>query len=297
MNMNMNNPSNNKALVVHSEDDKPSSSSSTEGVVLDALPYVEALDPNYENFALSLIEQEMMSSNNVQTIEEQQILNHPSLRKTNGINSHTSPNFGGNAPLAMAAYEQLVARKESNGDEEEDTTTTTKKPYFEINRPNPMSSIDSSKSNNISEEELISNLQTSIQTSKIQFETLRNQHMNLELNSNIQSSNNYTSYAQNLQNNYLNTTQVAVEHQRHVVDGINGTRMEEQRLAIDKLHGMNVKYDNLVDKNRRLGIAVTNLESEIENLKKTVVGGNDDDDVGVVKNVVEEDGDAVMGGE
>ena len=282
----MNNPSNNNALVVRS-DDKPSSSNS--GVVLDALPYVEALDPNYENYAISLIEQEM----NVQTTE-QQILNHPSLRKTSGINSHTSPNFGGNAPLAMAAYEQLVARKEANDDEED--TTTTKKPYFEINRPNPMSSIESTTSTNISEEELISNLQTSIQTSKIQFETLRNQHMNLELNSNIQSSTNYTSYAQSIRNNYLNTTQLAVENQRHVVDGINGSRMEEQRVAIDKLHGMNVKYDSLVDKNRRLGIAVTNLELEVSNLKKSV-GGNDDDVVGVGKNVVEEDGDTVMGGE
>jgi len=293
MNMNMNNPSNNNALVVRSEDDKPSSSSSTSGVVLDALPYVEALDPNYENFAISLIEEEMMSNNQSST-EEQQILNHPSLRKTSGINSNTSPNFGGNAPLAMAAYEQLVARKEANGDEEEDTTTT-KKPYFEINRPNPMSSIDST-STNISEEELISNLQTSIQTSKIQFETLRNQHMNLELNSNIQSSNNYTSYAQSLENNYLNTTQVAVENQRHVVDGINGSRMEEQRIAIDKLHGMNIKYDNLVDKNRRLGIAVEHLEAEVSNLKKSV-GGAADADAGVGKNVVEEDGDTVMGGE
>ena len=291
MNMNMNIPSNNKALVVHN-DDKPSSSSSTGGVVLDALPYVEALDPNYENSAISLIEQEMMSNN--QSTEEQILLNHPSLRKTSSINSHTPPNFGGNAPLAMAAYEELVARKEANGDEEEDTTTT-KKPYFEVNRPNPMSSIDSTTSTNISEEELISNLQTSIQTSKIQFEILRNQHMNLELNSNIQSSSNYTSYAQSLETNYLTTTQAAVENQRHVVDGINGTRMEEQRVAIDKLHGMNVKYDNLVDKNRRLGIAVTNLELEVENLKKSVVGGNDD--VGVVKNVVEEDGDTVMGGE
>jgi len=292
MNMNMNNNTNNKALVVHSEDDKPSSSSSTGGLVLDALPYVEALDPNYENYAISLIEEEL--SNNVETTE-QQILNHPSLRKTNGINSHTSPNFGGNAPLAMAAYEQLVRRKEANGDEEEDTTANPKKPYFEINRPNPMSSIDSTTSTtNISEEELISNLQTSIKTSKIQFEILRNTHMNLELNSNIQSSTNYTSYAQLLQNNYLNTTQVAVENQRHVVDGINGSRMEEQRVAIDKLHGMNVKYDNLVDKNRRLGIAVTNLEAEVSSLKKSVGG---DDDVGVVKNVVEEDGDTVMGGE
>ena len=295
-NMNMNNNNtNNKALVVHSEDDKPSASSSAGGVVLDALPYVEALDPNYENYAISLIEEEMMS--NKQNTEEQQILNHPSLRKTNGINSHTSPNFGGNAPLAMAAYEQLVKRKEANGNEE-DTNTNTKKPYFEVHRPNPMSTIDSTTSTNISEEELISNLQTSIQTSKIQFETLRNQHMNLELNSNLQSSNNYTSYAQNLESNYLTTTQVAVEKQRHVVDGINGSRMEEQRVAIDKLHGMNVKYDNLVDKNRRLGIAVTNLELEVENLKKSVVGGNDADDVGVVKNVVvEEDGDTVMEGE
>ena len=54
MNMNMNNPSNNNALVVHSEDGKPSSSSSTGGVVLDVLPYAEALDPNFENFAISL---------------------------------------------------------------------------------------------------------------------------------------------------------------------------------------------------------------------------------------------------
>ena len=69
----MNNPSNNNALVVRS-DDKPSSSNS--GVVLDALPYVEALDPNYENYAISLIEEEMHH-----VLANQQIGDHPSLNR------------------------------------------------------------------------------------------------------------------------------------------------------------------------------------------------------------------------
>lgn len=261
----MNCSKDNNALVVR-EDTTGTSSTSAGGVVLDALPYVEPLDPNYENYAISLIEQEMHQV----LVTNQQITDHPSLRqKKSGaaaVAAHTNPNFCGKAPMATAAYEALVARREAANNNNEDTATKTN--TFTINHPDPMADIEST--DQMDEHTLISNLQTSIKSSKIQLEYSRIHHMNLELQQQFETPAKYTSYNTQLETNYLNTSSSAVGRQRRIVDGINGTRMEEQQSAIGKLNGMTYKYETLVEKNRRLDKAVESLEEEVANLRKRV---------------------------
>ena len=109
-----------RALVVHQDDKtdaKPAAHPANE-IVLDALPYVEPLDPNYENYAIQLIEEELQHDAGDVSGE------HPSLRtlfgRARGTNNNLStstelssqcPQFGGKAPMAVAAYEAIVARK------------------------------------------------------------------------------------------------------------------------------------------------------------------------------------------
>ena len=239
---------------------------------------VEPLDPNYENYAISLIEEEMHH-----VVANQQIEDHPSLKRlsTSGsscISTTQGPNFGGNAPMAMAAYEELVARRADTNNNANIASSST---AFTITRPDPMAETSSTTTtDNMDEETLLSNLQTSINTSKIQLEYERIHHMNLELHQNFETPSRYTSYISQLENDYLLPTSNAVERQRRVVDGINGTRMEEQHGYIGKLDNMTASYESLIDKNRRLGKAVEGLENEVISLREKVAASSSSNDGG-----------------
>ena len=217
-------------------------------------------------------------------VANQQIGDHPSLKRlpTSGGTSCESttqgPNFGGNAPMAMAAYEELVARR---ADTNNNANIASSSSAFTITRPDPMAETSTiTTDNNMDEETLLSNLQTSINTSKIQLEYERIHHMNLELHQNFETPSRYTSYISQLENDYLLPTSNAVERQRRVVDGINGTRMEEQHGSIGKLDNMTAKYESLIDKNRRLGKAVEGLENEVTSLREKVAASSSSNDGG-----------------
>jgi len=103
---------------------------------------------------------------------------------------------------------------------------------------------------------------------KARLEAERARHVNLELHRHLETPARYAEYASLLENDYSNPTRASVERQRRIVDGINGTRMEEQAAAMRKLDGMARRYDGLVDKNRRLGRALGTLEGEVDALRK-----------------------------
>ena len=271
---------NSTALVVHDDNKKEvSSSSSTSGIVLDALPYVEALDPNYEQYAISLIEEEL---HHVASEQQQKgnigqdgdLGDHPTMRRlltasaklgSRGGSSSDDiaaqmPDFCGKAPMAAAAYASLVAQR-ANGNETTDTPTG----LFLISRPDPMAEDGAEEITD--EQTLLSNLQTSISTSKIQLEQERLRYINLELHQQFETPARYTAYTTQLEDSYLNPTSNSVENQRRSVDGINATRMEEQQIAGVKMEGLKHKWNVLVDKNRRLGLALTGLEQEVEGLR------------------------------
>merc|ERR1719356_1073919 len=255
-----NSNSNSTALVVHDD------GNTNDGVVLDALPYVEHLDESYENYALQLIGQELESVVNEAQRESESDsqngeLEHPLMRRilsSSKIYNDVDPPllFGGNAPLATAAYRSLVQQR-NNGDESPKST-------FKFTRPNPMAE-DQSSSDPI---QLIGKLQTSIETSKIEHETQRLRFTNLELFQHFETPAQFTNYNGMLEEQYVKPTLSMLENQRRKVDGINATRMEDQQRVVGRLDTLSRKWYELVDKNERLGRAIGGLESEVVELRK-----------------------------
>lgn len=266
--------SSSRALVVHQDDKtgaKPAAHPANE-IVLDALPYVEPLDPNYENYAIQLIEEELQHDAGDVSGE------HPSLQtllgRARGTNNNLStsaelssqcPQFGGKAPMAVAAYEALVARK-SNPENNNNDNSNTNQPWVN-NRLDPMATqkIDQVQD----KDKLITDLHTSISTQKIALEHQRHRLINLELQQTFQTPQTYTHYnTTQLESQIVNPLQQTVERQRMEVDAINATRMEEQQRAMGTLDGLSRKYYELINKNLRLGEAVAGLEGEVEGLKR-----------------------------
>ena len=249
-------------------------SSSSSGIVLDALPYVEPLEPSYEQYALSLIEREMRhvvssSSSAVAGAE------HPSLSRilpSRSIGNRSLP------PLAAAAYESVVARK--RGDDGV-TSNDESAPLLALpERPDPMANIDlaSAMSTTMDKQQLISDLRTSIATSKIRLEVERHRHINLELYSHLETQTRFADYATLLETQYRDPTSNSVERQRRVVDSINGLRMEEQQVAARKLDGLKRRREQLIEGNRRLGRALGALEGDVDMLRKEVAAIIPNDD-------------------
>eukprot|EP00584_Thalassiosira_punctigera_P002123 CAMPEP_0172530984 /NCGR_PEP_ID=MMETSP1067-20121228/4561_1 /TAXON_ID=265564 ORGANISM="Thalassiosira punctigera, Strain Tpunct2005C2" /NCGR_SAMPLE_ID=MMETSP1067 /ASSEMBLY_ACC=CAM_ASM_000444 /LENGTH=296 /DNA_ID=CAMNT_0013315303 /DNA_START=68 /DNA_END=955 /DNA_ORIENTATION=- len=286
--------SNRTAIVPRNNDDdnEITTSSSSSAVVLDALPYVETLDPNYEQYAISLIEEELQHV----VVEQQQragsgvgddrnvdIGEHPSLWRILPVSTNLAavggneiatrtPDFGGRAPLAAAAYEALAARRRRAAEGESDDVGAIKSTLpFSINRPDPMA--EDGAEDETDEGMLVSKLRLSIATSKIRLEQERLRLVNLELHQSLETPARYTAYASVLDSQYLDPTSQAVERQRRTVDGINATRMEEQTQAIRNLEGMAGKWESLVDKNQKLWKALVGLEREVESLKEDVKMG------------------------
>lgn len=264
-------------LVVRRDDpatEGATASSSSSGIVLDALPYVEPLEPSYEQYALSLIEREMRhvvsstSSSSVVAGAE-----HPSLSRilpSSSLSNRPLP------PLTAAAYESVVARK--RGD---DGVTSSVESAPLALRPDPMANIDldSVVSTTMDKQQLISDLRTSIATSKIRLEVERHRHINLELHGHLETQTRFAEYATLLETQYRDPTSNSVERQRRVVDSINGLRMEEQQVAAQKLGGLKRRREQLIDGNRRLGRALGALEGDVDVLRKEVAAAiipNDD---------------------
>jgi hypothetical protein len=304
MNAETNTTSDSRALVVHSDEHDHHStpvvnnnnSSNNNEIVLDALPYVESLDPNYENYAIQLIEEELQNietavNNNDSNSGEHPLLQRliPSLQDNDAPTAAATdysmqcPRFGDRAPMAVAAYKALLAKKanNTNGEIDDDKNSNQQHEQQWINQnPDPMATkygnnniheIISShqENNNVEQQTLITDLSTSITTQKIKLEHTRHQLINLELQQILQTPSTYTHYNTTmLEGQIVNPLSQAVEKQRMEVDTINATRMEEQRGYMKLLEGLNEKYYGLIDKNWRLGEAISDLEGEVERLEK-----------------------------
>jgi hypothetical protein len=262
------------ALVVHDDDDKSSLPRATESIVLDALPYVENLDPDYEQYAMSLIEDELQQQHLGGGEAE-----HPMLRRliplaTSSSREYTdlastAPDFGGKAPIAASAYKSLMERQA----QAEESGVAAPPVFREWSlRPDPIAENGGSIQGE-DKERNIPDLQTSIATSKIKLEQERLRLVNLELHQQFETRQRYTAYHNQLESQYLTPMTQALESQRMKVDGINATRMEEQEVAMRKLEGLTRKWDSLVDKNRRLVRAIGGLEGEVEDLKQSAGDG------------------------
>ena len=253
-------------------------SSPNNEIVLDALSYVEPLDPNYEQYALSLVEAEMQQ----QYQQQQQVMTdddnadvHPTLRRNLSLLSDNHDNFAKRAPLAAAAYEAFVQKKRRQQQHPSEADGVIQHDADAVSAGENDNGDDKTNVIKINSSSSIDDLQTAIKQSKIQFEYQRLRYTNLELHSLFETPQKYTSYLSSLEQLYTAPTATAVEQQRLVVDGINGTRMEEQSACMNKLMGLQMKYGLLMDKNWKLGNALEKLQMEVDGLEKQVVSGDE----------------------
>ncbi|KAL7461839.1 hypothetical protein ACHAXS_002238, partial [Conticribra weissflogii] len=270
------------ALVVRDDDAENDTLPKADAVVLDALPYVEPLHPGYEQYAISLIEEELQRALNERAKEPNavnangEIEEHPSLGsllplflsgKGSGSGGDDTPDFGGNAPYAASAYKSIAARREANQD---GIVAISDSGMEWMTRPDPISQNGGKVNEGGDEVAIISDLKTSIATSKIKLEQERLHLVNLELYQQFESSRRWMDYHSQLESQYVTPMSDAVARQRLKVDGVNAGRMEEQEIASKKIRGLTGRFDQLVDKNHRLGKAIANLEAEVEGLRQTV---------------------------
>lgn len=233
----------------------PLETSRSNGIVLDALPYVEPLDPHYEQHAVSLIEAELANNNNNNAMEEE----HPSLRRR-PMPAAASNDVGlKNAPLARSIYRSIVERDGRPAAEA----------IAEWEHPVPFHDnelADDDIDNN--PQTLISQLETSVRSSKIAYEHHRLHHANLELHHALVTPAHYRSYHTLLEEGYVLPQTKLLTEQRITVDGINASRMEEQGAGWKKLQALKRKREGLTVKNERLEGAIEELRREVEGLEK-----------------------------
>ncbi|KAL3785618.1 hypothetical protein HJC23_004766 [Cyclotella cryptica] len=223
----------------------------------NALPYVEPLDPHNEQHAISLLEEELARSSHVGNEQE-----HPSL---NGRLFPASLSQGrrtflevNEAPLATAAYQALLERQ-----------SDASSPAVAWSLPDPFAAsggLDTKKA----ESQMISDLDTSIKSSKINFEHHRIRLINLDLHSLCSAPDQYQRYHAFLEQQYLIPQSKLLEAQRMKVDAINAQRMQEQDSTMRKMIGLKRKWAGLVEKNGRLDVAISRLEGEVLELERDV---------------------------
>ena len=228
------------------------------GIVLDALPYVEPLDPHYEQQAISLIEAELTSA-----MEEGE---HPSLQRrllppSRFVDDDTDTNNSSermNAPLATMAYQSLKRRQ---GEPMEHVEWVHPVPFSGTLTDDP--------------QKTVAELEASIQSSKVRLEHHRLQLVNLELHSAFTSSDSYQRYHSLLEDRYVDPQRKLLSEQRLRVDGVNARRMEEQGESMKRLVQLRQRWEWLMEKNGRLDGAIEVLEREVAALEKEHGGGNE----------------------
>lgn len=243
-----------------------SSTNISNEIKLDSLPYIDNLHPDYEAYALTLIEEEMQNMG--EPPSEEALLRHlPNLLGPSGTADSTPTSFAGSKPN-RTEYEHLVARQGQPRDEIIDYREKMK----------------STKPNDINNDEEWKDALKKART-ELEYERLR--MVNVELQSEYESSlwKHQTKRLELVSNNVKSN----LSQQRVNVDQINARRKDMQMVkAAPKLHILSQKWDEGLNRVKVLSDGVRKLNSEVEELRKVTGvsfqnedkshGNNDDDD-------------------
>lgn len=254
------------SLIVRASTPQPASQNDDRscGIVLDALPYVEHLDPHYEQHAISLIEAELAVSAHADNGGEHSSLRGRLLPTSLSQGKRHDLDFSG-APLATEAYQNLVKRHQESNHQQNDVAS----PPVEWSLPDPFAA-SGGLSTSKPESQMISDLETSIKSSKINFEQHRLHLINLELHPQFCTPDQYQRYHAFLEQQYVIPQSKQLEVQRMRVDAINAQRMEEQDAIMRKMMELKRKWEGLVEKNGRLDVAIARLEGDVLELEREI---------------------------
>ena len=212
-------------------------------IALDSLPYIDNVHPDYEAYALSLIEEEMHHiSPRTDALDH---LPNPFLRDKDGI-----PLFGGKSNLNQTEYSEFIAR---NGQPRQDTLDFDNNSIAAEPHGHAIQTQDG--------------WETSLRQAKLEFEYQRSRMLNLELQAEYESGL-WRHYNATLERQYAKPMSTRLEEQRLEVDKINGRRKELQETqAGPKLQILGNRWGELISKNQRLARATGVLEEEVLSLR------------------------------
>jgi len=204
-------------------------------VIVDSLPYIDYLHPDYEAYALSLIEHEMKKDDTTKI--HYKCNQHELSSSTNSI-------FLKNAPISQNEYKQLES---NNGERLQDTTTFQKK---------------------IPESKTVLNpeLKESAKILKIEIEKLRHDNINLQLQQ-IFESGQWRLYNTTLEE-FSNRYQSIVDDKKRKIDDINAIRSSKQEAVYERLNKGHMMWADLVFKHCKLVVATNTLEVDVKKRRK-----------------------------
>jgi len=218
-----------------------------EVVHLDSLPYIDYLHPDYETYALSLIENEMQKDDPTKLHTQ---CDRYKIRPSN------DNCFLKNALVSQQEYKELESR---NGEPRRDNTALFQKI---IQEPRKLGQISTEATSSL----------------KIEIEKLRHDNVNLQLQQ-IFESGQWRLYNQSLEQ-FSNKYQSIVQEQKRKIDDINGVRASKQEAIYERLNKGHMKWADLVYKHCKLAMATNKLEPDVKRRRKElgISGAKDEAD-------------------
>ena len=228
-------------------------------IALDSLPYIDNLHPDYEAYALTLIEEEMQKMGDPPS--EESLLRHLPNPLGSNMDANSTPAFKSSEAhnnLNRVEYEGLVAR---GGQPRTDAIDYRQK----------MRSMEPKDENSESE------WNEALCKAKAELEYERLRMVNVELQSEYESSlwQHHTKKLESMSN----SVKSKLSQQQMNVDQINAKRKDMQTVkAAPKLHTLSGKWDEGLKRVRLLADGVQTLNNEVEGLRKNtgVVFANDE---------------------
>ena len=240
-------------------------------IILDSLPYIDNIHPDYEAYALSLIEEEMqaMVKDDDEPPTEESLLQHLHLpnplgesgeaKSTPDTFKSSSTHTGYKNQLNRNEYEDLVAR---NGQPRQN-----KVDYKQLIQSGNAAPIHQSKQSGLQENNDTEEWNEAIKKAKIELEYERLRMVNIELQAEYESSlwkyqtKNLESISARVKSN-LSKMQMKV-------DQINAKRQDLQvSKAAPELHVLSQKWDEGINKVRVLSRGVEKIQREVKELRK-----------------------------
>lgn len=205
-------------------------------IVLDSLPYIDQVHPDYEAYALTLIEEEM-----------QKMQPPPPL----SYDANSTPAFkSSKLQMNKIYYEELVQRNGQPRSKDEQIDFTQK-----MKSTLPQNTSDKSQ------------WEEAINRAKIELEYERLRQVNAELQAEYDAS--LWKYRTNELESNSKHAKNCLEDQLMKVDQINARRKEMQEVqAAPKLGALNHRWGELIHKSRHLAKGVRALEDDVRGFRK-----------------------------
>ena len=213
---------------------------SSDHVVLDSLPYIDHIHPDYEAYALTLIEEE------TQTMEPSPHALRHLQNPLQGEDAQATPLFKySKVGLNAAEFDALIARGGQARSDEIDFSESIISQRYEP------------KSDSLDEWE------KAIEKCKVELEYERLRLVNAELQAEFDTSV-WREHSAGL-DSLLKQMTKKLDDQKLKVDQINAKRKEmQEENGAPKLSALNQRWDELIRKNSHLSNAIANLEMEVK---------------------------------